>query len=74
METESIEDRNCSPETIVFYAAKEAVFMESDTTEAALNSYLLEKAKPGSSHTGHYLFSFDFVYVSNHNVRNYLYW
>ena len=67
-----MEDINCSPETIVFYAAKEAVFMESDTTEAALNSYLLEKAKPGSSHTGYYLFRFDFVYVSNHYVSNYL--
>ena len=27
--------------------------------------YLLEEAKPGSSHTGYYLFSFDFVKVYN---------
>lgn len=35
--------------------------------------YLLEEAKPGSSHTGYYLFSFDFVYVGNHHVRNLLF-
>jgi hypothetical protein len=27
----------------------------------------------GSSHTGYYLFSFDFVYVGNHHVRNLLF-
>jgi len=35
--------------------------------------YILEEAKPGSSHTGYYLFSFDFVYVGNHHVRNLLF-
>ena len=34
--------------------------------------YVLEEAKPGSSHTGYYIFSFDFVYVGNHHVRNLL--
>ena len=27
----------------------------------------------GSEHTGYYLFSFDFVYVGNHHVRNLLF-
>ena len=27
--------------------------------------YCLHEAKPGSSHTGFYIFSFDFVYVGN---------
>merc|ERR1719445_987686 len=35
--------------------------------------YILEEAKPGTSHTGYYLFSFDFVYVGNHHVRNLLF-
>lgn len=35
--------------------------------------YFLEMAKPGASHTGYYLFSFDFVYVGNHHVRNLLF-
>jgi len=35
--------------------------------------YLLEEAKPGTNHTGYYLFSFDFVYVGNHHVRNLLF-
>jgi len=39
---------------------------------AVFDIYVLEEAKPGSSHTGYYLFSFDFVYVGNHHVRNLL--
>jgi len=39
---------------------------------AIFEIYVLEEASPGSSHTGYYLFSFDFVYVGNHHVRNLL--
>jgi len=39
---------------------------------AVFDIYVLEEAKPGSSHTGYYIFSFDFVYVGNHHVRNLL--
>lgn len=34
--------------------------------------YCLAEAVPGSNHTGYYIFSFDFVYVGNHHVRNVL--
>lgn len=34
--------------------------------------YCLVEASPGSNHTGYYIFSFDFVYVGNHHVRNLL--
>merc|ERR1712008_334832 len=30
--------------------------------------YCLHEAKPGSSHTGFYIFSFDFVYVGNPHI------
>ena len=39
---------------------------------AVFDAYCLDQAVPGASHTGVYLFSFDFVYVGNHNVRNLL--
>ena len=29
------------------------------------NLYCLHEAAPGSSHTGYYIFSFDFVFVGN---------
>ena len=41
--------------------------------QGCFEMYLLEEASPGSSHTGFYLFSFDFVYVGNHHVRNILF-
>ncbi|XP_023323631.1 uncharacterized protein LOC111697753 [Eurytemora carolleeae] len=34
--------------------------------------YCLVEASPGSNHTGYYIFSFEFVYVGNHHVRNIL--
>lgn len=34
--------------------------------------YCIHEAAPGSSHTGYYIFSFDFVYVGNPHVRNLL--
>jgi len=34
--------------------------------------YCLHEAKPGSSHTGYYIISFDFVYVGNAHIRNLL--
>jgi len=40
---------------------------------SVVDVYLLELAKPGSDHTGYFLFSFDFVYVGNHHVRNLLF-
>ena len=40
--------------------------------QASFDAYCLEQAAPGSSHTGVYLFSFDFVYVGNHHIRNIL--
>jgi len=39
---------------------------------ASFDAYCLDQAAPGASHTGYYLFSFDFVYVGNHHVRNLL--
>ena len=41
--------------------------------QGCFEMYLLEEAKPGSVHYGYYLFSFDFVYVGNHHVRNILF-
>ena len=38
--------------------------------QAVFDAYCLDQASPGASHTGFYLFSFDFVYVGNHHVRN----
>ena len=40
--------------------------------QASFDAYCLEQAAPGTSHTGVYLFSFDFVYVGNHHIRNLL--
>ena len=40
--------------------------------QASFDAYCLDQAAPGASHTGYYLFSFDFVYVGNHHVRNLL--
>lgn len=55
---------------IAFYT----LFLSAWTGVTSLiDCYLLEEAKPGSSHTGYYLFSFDFVYVGNHHVRNLLF-
>lgn len=34
--------------------------------------YCLHEAKPGSSHTGYYIISFDFVYVGNPHIRGLL--
>lgn len=39
---------------------------------ACFDAYCLEQAAPGASHTGVYLFSYDFVYVGNHHIRNLL--
>jgi len=39
---------------------------------AIFDVYCLEEASPGSSHTGVYFISFEFVYVGNHHVRNLL--
>jgi len=35
---------------------------------SAFDVYCLHEAKPGSSHTGFYIFSFDFVYVGNPHI------
>ena len=40
--------------------------------QASFDAYCLEQAAPGTNHTGVYLFSFDFVYVGNHHIRNLL--
>ena len=42
------------------------------TVTSAFDIYCLHEATPGSSHTGYYIFSFDFVYVGNPDVRNLL--
>lgn len=34
--------------------------------------YCMVEASPGSNHTGYYIFSFQFVYVGNHHVKNLL--
>lgn len=41
-------------------------------SQASFDAYCLEQAAPGASHTGVYLFSFEFVYVGNHHIRNLL--
>ena len=41
--------------------------------QGSFEMYILEEAKPGTTHYGYYLFSFDFVYVGNHHVRNILF-
>ena len=46
--------------------------MPIHSTQASFDAYCLEQAAPGASHTGVYLFSFDFVYVGNHHIRNLL--
>ncbi|XP_040577501.2 uncharacterized protein pasi2 [Lepeophtheirus salmonis] len=39
---------------------------------SSFDVYCLEEAKPGTSHTGYYIISFEFVYVGNPHVRNLL--
>ena len=41
-------------------------------SQASFDAYCLEQAAPGATHTGVYLFSYDFVYVGNHHIRNLL--
>jgi len=50
-----------------------SVFVSIWTTlTSAFDIYCLHEATPGSSHTGYYIISFDFVYVGNGDVRNLL--
>lgn len=50
-----------------------SVFLSIWTTlTSAFDIYCLHEATPGSSHTGYYIISFDFVYVGNADVRNLL--
>ena len=40
--------------------------------QSVFDVYCLEEATPGSSHTGYYWISYEFVYVGNHHIRNIL--
>jgi len=60
--------------TGAWHVAFYTLFLSAWTGITSLfDCYLLEEAKPGTNHTGYYLFSFDFVYVGNHHVRNLLF-